>query len=409
VLEARETPLTRQPSSGRSSGLPTFYAGALPPRPARLRTCRKVPVITTQSATAQYSSRPKDERYDSLDALHTAALSDARICKRADVPLSALEAVADGGNVAIRGKATGLLATLNAWSFSQVCRLTGVPAHYARTLPAELACRNLNHGISKASTDPAQLYLRQNGSLTLRAATTPVYSRYHDATFVDRLMKLRDVRSGLDLPPVWGSGGIGSNDGTRGGAYRGDRDCFVIMTDGGSIVNDPTVGGFGGGNGTMYRGVIGRNSEVGGSKLELLTFYFRGICGNHCIWGVQNHTAVQRRHVGDVAAAFEEMITAAMRFFESPASADVEKIKALNAIELGADKKTVITAGREAGLTEDQATDSYIAAEQHEQNPRSVWGYSNGITRISQQSTYQDDRFALDLIAAKLLRRKVAA
>src|SRR5207237_802699 len=159
-----------------------FRAGALPSGRTPLGVQKEAPMITTQSATAQYSTRPRDERYDSLDALHAAALSDARICKRADVPLSALEAVADGGNVAIRGKATGLLATLNAWSFSQVCRLTGVPAHYARTLPADLACRNLNHGINKASSDPAQLYLRQNGSLTLRAATTPVYSRYHDAT-----------------------------------------------------------------------------------------------------------------------------------------------------------------------------------------------------------------------------------
>jgi len=367
-------------------------------------------VITTQSATAQYATRPADERFGSLEALHQAAIADARICKRADIPLSAIEAVADGPNVAIRGKSSGLVANLTHWSFSQLSRMVGAPGHYLRTLPPDLACQNLNHGLSQvAGSEPLQLYLRQNGSLTLRAVTTSMYSRYHDATFVDRMMRLRDVRPELNLPPVWGKSGIGSDDGERGGAYRGDRDCFAIMTDGGSIVNDPTVGGFGGGNGTMYRGVIGRNSEVGGSKLELLTFYFRGICGNHCIWGVQNHTAVQRRHVGDVGEAFGEMIRQAMRFFESPASADVAKIEALNRIELGADKKTVIEAGRAVGLSEDQATDSYIAAEQFEQNPRSVWGYSNGITRISQLSTYQDDRFSLDLIAAKLLRRKVAA
>ena len=85
------------------------------------------------------------------------------------------------------------------------------------------------------------------------------------------------------------------------------------------------------------------------------------------------------------------------------------RIRQLNSIELGKDRDTTITAGRGFGLTEDQATSAYAVAEQFESNPRSVWGYSNGVTRISQLSSFQDDRFALDLIAAKMLRRKVAA
>jgi hypothetical protein len=367
-------------------------------------------MISTQSATAQYSTRPIDERFGSLDALHAAAYADARACKRADVALSAIEAIPNGVDVAIRGKSSGLTANLSHWSFSQLAGLVHAPSGYLRTLPADLAAQNMNHGLKTAGSDPHQLYLRQSADgLTLRAVTTPVYSRYHDATFVDRLMKLRDQRPGLDLPPVWGQGGFGSNDGTRGGAYRGDRDCFVIMTDGGSIVDDPTVGGIGGGNGQMYRGIIARNSEVGGSKLEVLTFYFRGICGNHCIWGVENQTITQRRHVGDVAEAMDGMIRAALKFFGTSVQDDQARIRQLNAIELGKDRDTTITTGRGFGLTEDQATSAYTAAEQFESNPRSVWGYSNGVTRISQLSTFQDDRFALDLIAAKMLRRKVAA
>lgn len=368
-------------------------------------------MISTSSAQGQYFSRPADERFPSLEALHTAALSDEQRCAKAEVPLSGLLAVTQGADVAVQGKATGVIATLTHWSFAQVARLVGAPAAYLRTLPASLAVENLNHGFKSAAEDPAQLYLRReaDSGLTLRAATTPTYSRYHDADFVSRLMQLRDVRPGLDLPPVWGKGGFGSNDGSKGGAYRGDRDAFVIMTDGGSIVDDPTVGGFGGGNGTMYRGIIARNSTVGASKLELLTFYFRGICGNHCIWGVEQQTSVQRRHVGDVAAAFEDMIKAATVWLERPASEDVAKITALNTIELGKDKAETVKAGRGYGLTEEQAENSYLAAEQFEQNPRSVWGYSNGVTRISQLSSYQDTRFIMDQIAAKMLRVKVAA
>jgi hypothetical protein len=367
-------------------------------------------MISTQSATAQYSTRPSDERFGSLEALHAAAYDEAKTCKRADVALSAIEAVPNGADVAIRGRSSGLTANLTHWGFSQLAGLIHAPAGYLRTLPADLAAQNMNHGLKSAGSDPHQLYLRESAdALTLRAVTTPMYSRYHDATFVDRLMKLRDQRPALDLPPVWGSGGFGTNDGARGGAYRGDRDCFVIMTDGGSIVDDPTIGGISGGNGQMYRGIIARNSEVGGSKLEVLTFYFRGICGNHCIWGVQQDSATQRRHVGDVAAAFEQMIRHATQFFGQSATDDVQRIQQLNSIELGKDRDATIAAGRGFGLTEDQATGAYVAAEQFESNPRSIWGYSNGVTRISQLSTFQDDRFALDLIAAKMLRRKVAA
>ena len=365
-------------------------------------------MLTTKSATAQYSSRPADERFSSLEALHAAAYADAKTCRRADVPLSNIEAIANGSEVAIRGKHSGMTANLTHWSFSQLANLVHAPAGYLRTLPPDLAALNINNGLQRASSDPAQLYLRQNGTLTLRAATTPTYARYHDASFVARLQQLRDVRPTLDLPPVWGKGGIGSDDGERGGAYRGDRDAFVILTDGGSIVNDPTIGGFGGGNGQMYRGIIGRNSEVGGSKVELLTFMFRGICGNHCIWGVEQQTNLQRRHVGDVAAAVEAMVRSAMKFFDTSAKDDENRIRALNSIELGSDKKSVVDAGRAYGLTEDQAGDAYLSAEQFEQNPRSVWGYSNGITRISQLATHQDERFQLDLVAAKLLRRKLA-
>jgi hypothetical protein len=53
-----------------------------------------------------------------------------------------------------------------------------------------------------------------------------------------------------------------------------------------------------------------------------------------------------------------------------------------------------------------------MACEQHEAaDPRSAWGIAQGMTRVSQQSEYQGDRVALDLLAAKVMQRaqRVAA
>ena len=54
-------------------------------------------------------------------------------------------------------------------------------------------------------------------------------------------------------------------------------------------------------------------------------------------------------------------------------------------------------------LSRKQAAEAYTLADQHETNPRSVWGYVQGLTRLSQHTPWQDGRFALDQAASRLL------
>jgi hypothetical protein len=54
-------------------------------------------------------------------------------------------------------------------------------------------------------------------------------------------------------------------------------------------------------------------------------------------------------------------------------------------------------------VSQAQAAEAYTLAEQHETNPRSVWGYVQGLTRLSQRTPWQDGRFALDRAASRLL------
>jgi hypothetical protein len=49
------------------------------------------------------------------------------------------------------------------------------------------------------------------------------------------------------------------------------------------------------------------------------------------------------------------------------------------------------------------AAEAYTLAETFETNPRSVWGYVQGLTRLSQRTPWQDGRFTLDRAASRLL------
>ena len=53
-------------------------------------------------------------------------------------------------------------------------------------------------------------------------------------------------------------------------------------------------------------------------------------------------------------------------------------------------------------LSAKHAGEAYTLAEQFESNPRSVWGYVQGLTRLSQRTPWQDGRFALDRAASRL-------
>jgi hypothetical protein len=58
---------------------------------------------------------------------------------------------------------------------------------------------------------------------------------------------------------------------------------------------------------------------------------------------------------------------------------------------------------RRLELSLKQAAEAYSLAERYETNPRTVWGYLQGLTRLSQQMPWQDGRFLIDRAAGRLL------
>lgn len=368
---------------------------------------------TITTAAREYANRPKDESFPSLAALIENAQGDKALSAERAYNLKDLKVVVSGLNGPQLGASQYLpsdaqslrlaspkgLAKFTHWSFGQTCRMLGAPAAYLKDLPPALAADCLNFGLQ--DSDPgttANLLVKQNGGEPIvRACTSDSYGRVWDADLYGSVARqLTDHDSAWQLPPVWG-GGVA-------GAYRGDRDSFLIVTNGGSIVTDPSAGQ----DGTMYRGVLIRNSEVGASSVVIETILYRYICGNHMLWGAIYDQRFRRRHVGSHVTrdVVREIGRIAYQWAQASPARDAAIIKTLIDNEIAHTKEAVIDELRKMGATKDQAENAYMRCEQDEKvSPRSFWGVAQGLTRMSQDAGYQDGRYELDQLAAKVMSR----
>jgi len=355
-------------------------------------------VITT--AATQYYNRPKDERFASPQALLDFSVARKGASKQIDYNLKDLQVVpSTAGHGAVQVQSPRGLADLTPWSHSQLCKMLGAPAAYLRSLPSQIAADALNHGI-KASTPGSTARLlaqRKDSGVLLRAVTSEAYGRLYDADWLSPVVQDLCVRQGWTNPPTW--------DGQPAGSYASDRDSFVVLVNGGSIVNDPSIRN---GDGKMFRGIMLRNSEVGAAAWLMEEVLYQYVCGNHNFWGAALGQTYRRRHVGEsvLRDVLRELGTMIRRISNRPASTDETLIRSLIDLQVAETKDGVVDELRRMGATEQDAIDAYDRCEQKfAASPRSYWGIAQGLTSISQQSGFQDERLTLDQLAAKILAK----
>lgn len=371
---------------------------------------RKETIVNFNTAHREYCSRPADERFTSLatylaSARHDKAYSAEKTYNTRDLQVIPADVpIDDAGTIrpTLRLQSPKGIAEFTHWSFGQLARMLGAPANYLRELPPTIAADALNwamHDAADHATD-AKLLVKANGSTPIvRACTSETYGRVWDADLAE---PLASHLPNFSLPPSWEKNPDGSPVPT--GAFRGDRDSFLILVDGGSIVTDPSAGG----NNAMHRGVMVRNSETGACSIWIDLIWFRTVCGNLMITGGMYDLRFRRRHVGDHARrdALRTVYDAAHRWTDRPASTDEAIVRGLIQNEIAHTKEAVIDELRKLKMTQADAIAAYDrAVETEKASPRSYWGIANGITRISQDSGFQDQRFELDQIAAAVLQR----
>lgn len=376
-------------------------------------------------ASRQWADRPDDERFSSLQDLHSAVSSYRASAREATVPFNSLRTEAREGEVMLVGKSE-TPARMTNWSFRQIAAAVGAPASYIQTLPATLAVQNVNHGLSKTTdrTD-RQLMFHQNGDLLVRAITSEKYTRIWNSDITSRLLDMpihgwqvppaRPARTGqkgtrvaTDADVLRGAGfGLSINVGDEiapAGLYASDHDMFVFM-----VNNDKRIAEPGNPDG-LARGFMVGNSEVGASAFWFLSFLYRHVCGNHIVWGAKQVSEIRIKHIGTADdRAFAEIKGQLLKYANESANDDEARIVTAANFILGASKDEVLDklfGIKSIGISRQllgAAYDATVEFESDAVNPNSAWGMAQGLTRVSQDAAYADDRVAADRAAGRVL------
>ena len=359
-----------------------------------------VSAVTAFTAHREWATRPPDERYTSVSALYDAARTRrARIAARAiDTVDLRTEAVAT--DALVLNDAFGVRLGLTHWSFEQLAGIAGAPPKYLRSLPATIASDAINYGLRRQTRDEQQLFVEHDAPRTVHAITSTRYARVHHDELAGRLLDLMSAHPAWHLPLVYKDGVFGAER-VPSGAYLGDRDMFLFLVDGNRDLEDPSDPTQAG----LFRGFILRNSDVGAAALTLDVFLFRVVCGNHIIWGFQHVAGFRRRHVGtSIQDAWNSSLASVHEALDADPAHDRAMLLRATTQEIAPTRDGVLDAvTQRLDLPQKHAAEAYTLAEQHETNPRSVWGYVQGLTRLSQRTPWQDGRFVLDRAASRLL------
>jgi hypothetical protein len=232
--------------------------------------------VTAYTAHREWATRPPDQRYASVEALHDAARARRDRTMERDIETGEFRTEPAGDHGLALYESSGPTAALTHWSFEQLATIAGAPPKYLRSLPAPIASAAINYGLRRLRRSQHQLFVDRDAPWTVHAITSSRYARVHHDELAGRVLDLMVDHPAWHLP-------LGYKDGVYGaervpsGAYLGDRDMFLFLVDGNRDLEDPTDSTHAG----LFRGFILRNSDVGAAALTLDLFLFRAVCSNH--------------------------------------------------------------------------------------------------------------------------------
>lgn len=343
------------------------------------------------TANEQWRNRPNDERYETLEALKKAV--EARQCNSYQVDVATREISYEVRNEKLTARIRGESFVANNWSFSQLAGLADAPAGYLRKLSSSLAAECLNEGMAKREAETIKLLVEAEPyekAQSLRAATSSSYGRIWDSQVVGAAERIVEKSGGKFYNPKEWSG-------KGSGLYASDRDVFIFLIDGGSMVDG------GGERDQLNRGIILWNSEVGKCIFGMQTFLFRQVCGNHIIWGAQELREIKVRHTSGGPERFErEAMPEIKRYIDASTESTRAGILRAKGILLPK-REELITSKFANNFTRGEMIDSIDAAEREEGKCENLWELVQGMTAAARSSKWLDSRVDLERRAGKLL------
>ncbi len=364
-------------------------------------------MTTLMQASAQWASRPAEERFTSLLAMH-ATMDERRRASHALVKPSRNLAAAptdDGRGLQVlslddNGNVRGI-STPTHWSFGQLASLVGAPAGYLRDLPPAVASDCLNFGlrVARDAQDVGVLVRRDDEGLTLRACTGPRYGRIWNADVVGALIeRFGDGRTGdFRVPGEFGREVEVTKANTT--LYAGDRDMFVFLADEKNRITLP--GRRNGREGTLARGFFVWNSEEGNSTFGVKTFLFDYVCQNRIVWGAHELEEIRIRHTASAPGRFIEEVAPALELYaqatESSTLRVIEDARKAR-VESDLDKFLATRFGPRVG---ERIKAAHVADEGRP--IETVWDVVTGATAYARSIPWTAERVAMEEQAGSLL------
>ena len=364
--------------------------------------------------SSEWFSRPDDERYLSLSALHASvrARADRATARTVETRTLRVEASRDNAermSLIVPGRDEPVVPT--HWSFGQMCSLVGAPAGYLRQLPAPLAGINMQHGLLSHRAELIKTLEADDGRIELRAVTGPDYGRIWDHELVGAVMKIAGDGVGdtrwkvpglLDWSTMRHNPFVEVTKDTTT-LYASDRDVFLFLVDdthpieAGRLPNgDPDL---------YFRGFYCWNSEVGSKTLGMASFFLRAVCMNRNIWGAEGFEEISIRHSKFAANRFAHEAAPALENFANsspaPFMAGIKASRERIVARKDDDREGFL---RKRGFSKPE-TAKIIATVLDEEGrpPESIFDFVQGITALARSKPHQDARLELEGKAGKLL------
>lgn len=402
-----------------------------------MSTATPAPAVNLTAASHQWATRPDDERFSSLSEMLKQTRHYKDMSRETETNTRQLQVMGDdslGEIITTCGQAKVLFSH---YGFGRFCGLIGAPANYLRSLPASMAGSLLQHGLISSPTQNLNLLIQANGFQRIRAATSAKYERIWNADVVEQLNQLQQDRPSWQVPPARPARanqkgarpateqdclrlrmpGLGIQPGDMiapAGLYASDHDMFAFLVNESRLID-----GGGQGNEPMARGFYVSNSEVGERTFTLTMFLYSFVCGNHIIWGAKHVREIRIRHIGTRARDYHQELWRMIHdYTNEAASKDERLIRAARTFKLidapiGAmstkqlqEKVCDRVYKLQTGITKAQTERAWELggkfAREHGE-PDTAWGFVGGLTRLSQQTTYADERERMDRAAGRIL------
>lgn len=341
------------------------------------------------TASKQYFTRPKDERFETLDDMRAYLVDRQEKSRLFNFYPEKVKFESTDTDLFL-STGFGDLKISN-WAFEQL-KGVGLDTQMISRLKPSTAALVLNELF-----DPEQLTdgrfqrnLLSYDDTVLRAFIGRKYQTLWDAEVVQWVQEI--TANGNWFRPK------SRNEDKKGpaGLYAGQQDMFIFMVDGGKTFEDGNDGGTG-------RGFFVWNTEVYGVPFGFKSFLFTEICGNHIVWNATEEQGFTMRHFGRgfLAESKKALFEFAHKYMNS---APTEQKAIANA------RQKVFSTTREDlaanlklfGIGPKMVTHVQNYLQNQELEP-TVWNVVGGLTRASQNTEFVTARNKIDEAAGKIL------